>query len=60
MLPNCSTSNRQYLRSHAAIEDWGKVRRIDSDEGDTIHSASMITMGDDSRDCTYVRGNNVE
>lgn len=46
---------RQYLRSHAVIEEWGKVRRIDSDEGDTMHSASMISVGDDSRDATYVR-----
>ena len=41
--------------AHTAIGDWGKVRRINSDEGDTVHLASMIAMGDDSRDGTYVR-----
>ena len=34
--PIDSTSNRQYLRSHPAVENWGKVQYIDSDEGDTF------------------------
>lgn len=38
------------------IEEWGKVRRVDSDEGDTMVSASMRKVGtDDSRDATFVR-----
>ncbi|KAJ7780645.1 hypothetical protein DFH07DRAFT_729285 [Mycena maculata] len=39
----------------ADIEEWGKVRRIDSEEGDTMRSCSLGTMAEDSRDATYVR-----
>ncbi|KAF8205477.1 hypothetical protein K438DRAFT_1579180 [Mycena galopus ATCC 62051] len=40
---------------NATIEEWGKVRRIDSDEGDTMRSCSMGTMAEDARDATFVR-----
>ncbi|KAJ7138978.1 hypothetical protein C8R44DRAFT_867146 [Mycena epipterygia] len=39
----------------AIIEEWGKVRRIDSDEGDTMRSCSLGTVAEDARDATYVR-----
>jgi hypothetical protein len=39
----------------ATVEDWGKVRRIDSDEGDTMRSCSLGANAEDTRDATYVR-----
>ncbi|KAJ7136243.1 hypothetical protein C8R46DRAFT_1322470 [Mycena filopes] len=39
----------------AVIEEWGKVRRIDSDEGDTMRSCSLGSVAEDSRDSTHVR-----
>lgn len=41
----------------AVIEEWGKVRRVDSEEGDTIVASSMhASVGpDDSRDASFVR-----
>lgn len=40
---------------NALIEEWGKVRRIDSEEGDTMRSCSLGVMAEDARDATYVR-----
>lgn len=39
----------------AIIEEWGKVRRIDSDEGDTMRSCSLGSIAEDARDATHVR-----
>ncbi|KAJ7655446.1 hypothetical protein B0H17DRAFT_941344 [Mycena rosella] len=39
----------------AVVEEWGKVRRVDSDEGDTMKSCSLGTVAEDARDATYVR-----
>jgi hypothetical protein len=38
----------------ALVEEWGKVRRVDSEEGDTICSCSLGSVAEDSRDATYV------
>jgi hypothetical protein len=45
---------RRHLND-AVIEEWGKVRRIDSDAGDTMSASLLGTSRDDSRDATYVR-----
>ena len=45
---------RPYLNT-ATVEEWGKLRRIDSDEGDTMWASSCCTIRDDARDATYVR-----
>ncbi|KAJ6483371.1 hypothetical protein C8R45DRAFT_830568, partial [Mycena sanguinolenta] len=39
----------------AVIDEWGKVQRVDSDEGDTMWSCSVGTVSEDSRDATFVR-----
>jgi hypothetical protein len=39
----------------ADIEEWGKVRRVDSDAGDTMHASMLVPVHDDTRDATYVR-----
>ncbi|KAJ7745839.1 hypothetical protein DFH07DRAFT_869646 [Mycena maculata] len=39
----------------ASVDEWGKVRRVDSDEGDTMCSCSLGTVAGDSRDATFVR-----
>jgi hypothetical protein len=45
---------KNYLKS-ADIVEWGKVRRIDSDAGDTMHASSLVPKHEDGRDATYVR-----
>ncbi|KAJ7037593.1 hypothetical protein C8F04DRAFT_1393519 [Mycena alexandri] len=37
------------------IEEWGKVRRIDSDEGDTMRSCTVGTIAEDARNATFLR-----
>ncbi|KAJ7278027.1 hypothetical protein C8J57DRAFT_1449122 [Mycena rebaudengoi] len=39
----------------AVVHEWGKVQRIDSDEGDTMRPCSLGVVADDARDATYVR-----
>ncbi len=39
----------------AHIRQWGRVRRINSDAGDTIRAVLTSTTTDDSRDATFVR-----
>ncbi|KAJ7735356.1 hypothetical protein B0H16DRAFT_1327140 [Mycena metata] len=39
----------------ALVEEWGKVRRVDSDEGDTMRSCTVGTIAEDARDATFVR-----
>ncbi|KAI9449315.1 hypothetical protein BJY52DRAFT_1206401 [Lactarius psammicola] len=45
---------RKYLQQ-ARIEEWGKVQRVDSEAGDTIHSLGLIQPTADRRDATFVR-----
>lgn len=40
----------------AVVDEWGKVRRVDSDDGDTMVCSSMRgTRANDSRDASFVR-----
>ncbi|KAF7333167.1 hypothetical protein MVEN_02382500 [Mycena venus] len=39
----------------ALVEEWGKVRRIDSEAGDTMRSCSLGIVAEDGRDATYIR-----
>jgi hypothetical protein len=51
-------TNIRLIREHlntAIVGEWGKVCRIDSDAGDTMHASSMSVPQDDSRDATFVR-----
>jgi hypothetical protein len=41
--------------SSADIEEWGKVRRVDSDAGDTMHASTLVPAHDGTRDATFVR-----
>lgn len=46
------------IRNHlqqARVEEWGKVRRIDSDAGDLVHSSGLMKPTVDHRDATFVR-----
>lgn len=43
------------LVQDAIITEWGKVRRIDSDAGDTMRSSSLGIQAQDSRDATFIR-----
>ena len=47
-------SVRHDLRG-AVVEEWGKVRRVDSDAGDTMHASALVPARDGTRDATYVR-----
>lgn len=40
---------------NAEIEQWGKVRRVDSSEGDIMRASAMGSTRDDSRDASHVR-----
>ncbi|KAJ7177283.1 hypothetical protein C8R43DRAFT_872399 [Mycena crocata] len=40
---------------YATVEEWGKVRRVDSEAGDTMRSCSLGVTAEDTRDATYVR-----
>ena len=42
---------------NADVEEWGRIRRVDSDAGDTMRASSMVAVQDDTRDATYVRVN---
>lgn len=49
------------LRPHldiAQIEEWGKIRRVDSEAGDTMRASSLGIKRDDSRDASFVRVRN--
>ncbi|KAN0139719.1 hypothetical protein V8E53_002381 [Lactarius tabidus] len=38
----------------ARIKEWGKVQRVDSDAGDTIHSSGLMTLAEDCQDAMFV------
>ncbi|THU93069.1 hypothetical protein K435DRAFT_670956 [Dendrothele bispora CBS 962.96] len=39
----------------ADVSIWGKVRRIDSEEGDTMRGAGLGTIREDGRDASFIR-----
>jgi len=45
---------RKYLQQ-ADIKEWGKVRQVDSEAGDTIHSSGLTKVTVDQRDATFVQ-----
>ena len=47
------------ILKNADVEEWGRVRRVDSDAGDTMRASSMVAALDDTRDSTYVRVNSL-
>jgi hypothetical protein len=50
---NVATIKRHLVNTE--IEEWGKVRRVDSSAGDTMRASSLVVSRDDTRDATYVR-----
>jgi hypothetical protein len=48
------TTIRNLLKD-STIQEWGKVRRVDSEEGDTIQSLSLGRKATDRRDATFIR-----
>lgn len=48
------TKVRKHLKN-AQIDIWGRVRRIDSDEGDTIRASHVVKSPEDARDATFLR-----
>lgn len=49
-----ATTIRKLLKD-STIQEWGKVHRVDSDEGDTIQSSLLGRKASDRRDATFVR-----
>jgi hypothetical protein len=45
----------QYLVNEAQIYEWRKVRRADSEAGDTMEAAAVAGQQVDSRSTSYVR-----
>lgn len=54
----CRVSKVTQCLKSAVVEEWGKVRRIDSEAGDTMRCSSVVSVRDDTRDATYVRVSN--
>ena len=50
-----SVTNIRKLLKDSTVQEWGKVRRVDSEEGDTIQSCSLGRKAPDARDATFVR-----
>lgn len=50
-----SVTNIRKLLKDSTVQEWGKVRRVDSEEGDTIQSCSLGRKASDARDATFVR-----
>lgn len=50
-----SVTNIRKLLKDSTVQEWGKVRRVDSEEGDTIQSYSLGRKASDARDATFVR-----
>lgn len=46
---------RKNLDEHATIEEWGKIKRVDSSAGDTMHASGLGIACEDSRDASWVR-----
>lgn len=38
----------------AEVVEWGKVKRVDSEEGDTIYASALHTLLHDSREASFV------
>jgi len=45
----------QYLLREAEIYEWRKVRRTDSEAGDTMEAAAFAGQQADSRSTSYIR-----
>ena len=50
-----SVTNIRKLLKESTVQEWGKVRRVDREEGDTIQSYSLGRRASDARDATFVR-----
>ena len=51
----CTVAKARKHVTNATIVEWGKVRRVDSEEGDTFRSSTLGKAPEDSRDATFVR-----
>lgn len=45
----------QYLENEAEIYEWKKVKRTDSEAGDTMEAAALAMQQADSRSTSFVR-----
>nr|GAT57216.1 predicted protein [Mycena chlorophos] len=52
---DCLVADARAALRVATVEEYGKVKRVDTDEGDTMHSCSLGTKAEDARDASYVR-----
>lgn len=52
---NVNVNQVRRLVENSAIVEWGKLRHVDSEEGDTIRSATMSHARHDSREASFVR-----
>ncbi|KAG6806039.1 hypothetical protein H0H92_012948, partial [Tricholoma furcatifolium] len=52
---NIPIASARICMSNGIIQEWGKVRRVDSSEGDTFRASEMGIQRDDSRDASFVR-----
>ncbi|KAF7302298.1 hypothetical protein MIND_00797300 [Mycena indigotica] len=50
----CTITQANIALRHALIEEYGRVKRIDSEAGDTMRSSNLGIRPEDSRDNTYI------
>ncbi|KAF8801556.1 hypothetical protein BYT27DRAFT_7174014 [Phlegmacium glaucopus] len=54
-LPQVTISQAKKIVRDAEIVDWGKVKHVDSEEGDTMYASALCTLLHDSREASFVR-----
>ncbi|KAF7298334.1 hypothetical protein MKEN_01358000 [Mycena kentingensis (nom. inval.)] len=51
----CTIAEANTALHRALVEEYGKVKRVDSEAGDTMRSCGLGTQPEDARDNTYIR-----
>ena len=46
---------KKILTDGQVVIEWGRLQRIDSEAGNTMHSSGLGTIQDDSQDATHVQ-----
>ncbi|KAF9256770.1 hypothetical protein L218DRAFT_1022754 [Marasmius fiardii PR-910] len=54
-VPQLTVSTVKSCLGKAKIERWGKVKCIDSDEGDTMRAVEVGKLREDNRDASFIR-----
>jgi len=53
--PQVTIAQAKKIVRDAEVVEWGKVKRVDSEEGDTMYASALRTLLHDSREASFVR-----